>query len=172
MATFGDYVLHIAGQDFAQMGPTQIEHAAEIAKRLYDALWRVGGNWDIDPSIHTLEYSNRGGMLCKISGASQPVFRTAVFTAMVVGVIEQPVNTLFNRFTMDTHDHPPAGILLFAGNLRIHYFSDRLHAAQNRGLVHRINRTCTNGIGLSNISQQKEPKGTISQNRKYLSRRL
>jgi hypothetical protein len=69
-------------------------------------------------------------MLCKITGASQPVFRTAVFTAVFVGVIEQPVNTLFNRFTMDTHAHPPAVILLFAGNQRIHYFSDTLHAAQ------------------------------------------
>jgi hypothetical protein len=63
-------------------------------------------------------------MFREIAGSGQPVFRTAVISEVVIRMVEQPLDTLLDRFIMYIHLSPS-------------FWVD--------------NQSCTNRTGVSNI---------------------
>jgi hypothetical protein len=57
----------------------------------------------IDPAIHALQHHDGGGMSGQVATAGQPGFGAGIFSGMLVGMFEQPVNAGGDGKGMNVH---------------------------------------------------------------------
>ena len=95
--------LHIPGQHLAQVRPSQVEHAPQVAKRLDDAQWRVRGHRNVDAPVHALEHANGRGVQGQVALAGEPVFGAAESGRVVACALKKPVDALGYGFAVDVH---------------------------------------------------------------------
>ncbi len=82
------HLLDMAGNHFAEMWPAEVEHAAQITKRLNNSRRGAGDDRDIDPAVHTFQDHDGGGMFCPVEVARQTGFRAAVLGGVALGQVE------------------------------------------------------------------------------------
>ena len=92
--TIADHALDVVGDDFAEVRPAEVEHAAEVAEGHDDASRHAGGDGNVDAPVHALHDGDGGGMLGEITLPCQPGIRAAEGFAVPAGEVEQPGNAL------------------------------------------------------------------------------
>ncbi|MPN13715.1 hypothetical protein SDC9_161039 [bioreactor metagenome] len=99
----------VMDNDFAEVRPAEVEHPAQVAEGHQDTGRRVGGDGNVDPSIHAFEHGNGRRVFGQIELATQPGFGAAKRLAMPAGKIEQPVDTPADGLVVDFVHVPSDG---------------------------------------------------------------
>ncbi len=102
-----DHAMDMAGEHFSEVGPAQVEHAAQIAERLDDAERRAGDDRQVDAPVHALHDCDRGRVPCQVALAGQVGFRRAKGGRMAAREIEQPFDAFLDCFVMHVHGWAP-----------------------------------------------------------------
>jgi hypothetical protein len=89
-----DHALDVMGDDFAEVRPAEVEHAAQVAEGHDDAGRHARGDGDVDAPVHALHDGDGSGVLGKVTLPRQPGVRAAEGFAVPAGEFEQPGDAL------------------------------------------------------------------------------
>jgi len=94
-------VVHEINQQLAQVGPAEVEHAAQVAKGRDDACGQLGGQREVDAPVHAHQGGDGAGVLRPVALALQPSLGAAKGLAVALRQVEQPVDALVDRALVD-----------------------------------------------------------------------
>ena len=73
-------------------GQPKIKDTAQIAERLNDAEWRMGGPRNVDPPVHALHYGDQCRVFGQIALPGKKDLRGAKLMGVFAAQVEQPLD--------------------------------------------------------------------------------